>query len=454
MNREAERAVIGCLLLDNRAIEDIYELLTPEMFGDSIFGRLYYEFKCGYDNDYIVDVPVLQSKLEGSDIDKVVFNETMMEILEPGYIAFEIKKYAELISADYVTRRTQKILNDTKLTSDEIGEQIQELVAELENVNSKKTSNTQTIVEIVDEVAKTKFNDLRPDGITFGIDEFDEYVDLDGGDICIIAARPSVGKSAIAKQIAFNLAKKGLKVELFVLEMTKEQIYDRIVSTESGIELKRLRRGKSFVGNEKEKFERANNVLRKLGDRLIINDDIFKISEMKADMKRNHVDIGIIDYAQLIKPETHYKGNRYAEVGAISHSVKETAKSLNIPIVLLAQLNRVSEKTQTKEPTSSELRESGDFEQDASAIILMWNKNEERTLKGVKVDKNRNYKIGSFELEFDGKTMTFTSVNQYARKTPPKPPEKLEPEPQQEVVLGFNDDDFMELDINMEVPFT
>ena len=408
MNHEAEKAVIGILLMDNSEIKQIYGQISPEMFGDSMLGKIFYEIKAGYDKGYGVDIAVLESKISSEDIPKTIFLETLQEIIQYSPLSYELKNYAKIIKNEYRVKQANKIFSEIKLNSDEINNQLLEISASLDMLMSEQQYSTQSIAEIIDEYAPTKFNDLRPDGVKLGIGRLDEMVDLDPGDICIIAARPSVGKSVMAKQIAFNLARQGLKTEMFILEMTKEQTYDRMAATESGIELKRLRRAKAFLDDEKERFEKANERLRSLGDKLLINDNIYKVSEMLVDMKRNKVDVGIIDYAQLIKPESNYKGNRYAEVGAISHSLKEAAKKLQIPLIVLAQLNRTSEKTKDKEPSMSDLRESGDFEQDASVIILLWNMDEEdRTIKGMKIDKNRNDKLGKYELTLNVSTMCF-----------------------------------------------
>lgn len=426
MNHEAEKAVICLLIINNSDIEKIYDQLTPEMFGDQMFGKIFYEIKSGYDKGYGVDLAVLQSKIVADETTKAVFTEAIQEAISYSPMSFEIENYARLIKNEYRVREATRLLSDIKLNPDKINEQLLTLSTSLELLLSEQQYNTQNIAEIVNEYAPTKFNDNRPDGVKLGIKELDEIVDLDPGDICIIAARPSVGKSVIAKQIAFSLARRGLRTEMFILEMTKEQTYDRMAATESGIELKRLRRAKAFLEDEKERFERGNKRLKELGNKLLINDNLYKVSEMAADMKRNRVDVGIIDYAQLIKTEISYKGNRYAEVGAISHSIKETAKRLQIPMIVLAQLNRVSERNKDKEPSMSELRESGDFEQDASVIILMWNKDDEdRTIKGIKVDKNRNDKLGSFEMrlnpikmEFEGEYGFYPNQPEINEKTP------------------------------------
>jgi replicative DNA helicase len=223
----------------------------------------------------------------------------------------------------------------------------------------------------------------------------------------VIGARPSVGKSAFVTQIASYMCKQGKRVGFYNLEMQDKQIYERILAAESGIGLKRIKRALAFTGDERERFERANDNIKRLYQGLVVNTGAKKISDIRSESRHMNYDIIIIDYMQLILPEDRYKGNRFAEVGQISHEIKALAMELNIPIIALSQLNRVSVGKDTKEPTMAELRESGDVEQDASIIMLMWNLNEERTVKGLKVDKNRQGEVGKEKLNFEGHIMRF-----------------------------------------------
>jgi replicative DNA helicase len=252
------------------------------------------------------------------------------------------------------------------------------------------------------------FCDKSTNGVKFGIHGLDDMTGyLEGGDVIVIGARPSVGKSAFVIQVTNNMAKEGKKIAFYNLEMTEKQIYERYVSHISGIELTRLRRAIAYTDNEQELFDRANETIAKNYSNLTVITGSKSISEIRAECINKDYDIIIIDYLQLIIPDSSYRGNRFAEVGKISRDLKNLATELKIPIVALSQLNRVSESTETKEPTMGELRESGNVEQDASIIILMWNLNEERTLKGIKVDKNRQGKTGKIELKFDGSRMKF-----------------------------------------------
>ncbi len=312
------------------------------------------------------------------------------------------------------------ILSLHQINGSNVDDTIAELTKKLEGMQQVTTSGIMTASQMVDEFASQRFIPTRNQGMATGYKELDNILQgIDGGDMCIIAARPSVGKSALSTEIAINAAKSGKRVVLFNLEMSSEQVYDRLIAHESGIDLRRIRRALEFLGDEKERYERGNQSIKDMGDKMIVVDSINKVSEMTPYLKKVKADLAVIDYAQLIVPESSYRGNRYAEVGAISHSIKTMAKKLNIPIILLAQLNRVSQMSKDNEPTMSELREAGDFEQDASQIILVWNKTEDRRIKGVKVDKNRQGEVGKILMEFVGEGMTFRPTDDYEEEETP-----------------------------------
>ena len=237
---------------------------------------------------------------------------------------------------------------------------------------------------------------------------------LEGGDMIVIGARPGVGKSAFVTQITTALARSGKRVGFYNLEMQEKQVYERFVVAESGIGLTRLRRAVRFLGDEEERFRRANEVLEK-EDRIIITTGSKAMSEIRNESRHMGYDVIIIDYLQLLRADKTYRGNRYAEVGAISRAIKALAMELNIPIIALSQLNRVSENREGKEPTMAELREAGDIEQDASVILLMWNMSKDSSRKGIKIEKQRQGRTGKIVLRFNGDLMRFEETDETPR---------------------------------------
>ncbi len=175
----------------------------------------------------------------------------------------------------------------------------------------------------------------------------------------------------------------------------------------------RIRRAVKFLGDEEKRFKKANDALAGRSN-IVISTGAKTVSEIRAESRHMGFDVIVIDYLQLIRSDTFYRGNRVAEVGAISKAIKALAMELQIPIILLSQLNRASEGRETREPSMSELRESGDIEQDASVIILLWNMSEDdRSKKGCKIEKNRQGETGKMELRFDGDQMRFRDAGEW-----------------------------------------
>ena len=206
-----------------------------------------------------------------------------------------------------------------------------------------------------------------------------------------------------------HFSELGKRIGYFNLEMPENQIYERFVSAVSGIGLTRIKRAINFTGDEKPRFDRANEILE-TKDQIVVTTGSQTVNSIKSLCKNAGYDIIIVDYLQLIKPEGRYRGNRFAEVGEISHALKGIATDLNIPVIVLSQLNRASVGREDKEPTMSELRESGDIEQDASVIILLWNLDDEGKKKGCKIEKNRQGKTGTVKMEFNGDQMKFVEL--------------------------------------------
>ena len=403
MSYEAERDTIGCLLIDNEVIERVDGILSPEKFENATLGRVYYEVKQAYDKGQRVDERLICFQL--SDLDSDYVNQLLLDCYENATTSVFIEKYAKQVNDEYKARQLSNLLNmnpDAK----NIDEQLKNLCSSVEVLQSDRTSTQRTMKQLVKEHSANRFNENKKQGIKLGISELDNMLNgLDGGDVALICARPAVGKTAFLIQLARNVAGQGIGSHVFSLEMTNEQIYDRFIAHESGISLTRIRRGISYVNNEEELFTGANKRLEDLP--LFFNDDKYTVTDMRAELRKSGAKIAFIDYAQLIHPESYYKGNRVAEVGQISHALKQLAKDLDIPVVVLCQLNRVIDET--KEPSMNEIRESGDFEQDASIIMLLWNTKEDKTEKGIKVDKNRSGETGKFKMNYEGKTFTFST---------------------------------------------
>lgn len=417
MSYLAEENIIGSLLLDRSCMDDIYNVLSAEMFTSELLGRMYLEFQKGYDNRYDVNPAVIVQKLSGDVFPEQLIIDEIKNCTVNTTTSATVKSYADVIVSEYKARRLDNILGTIKVSPNDVSGQIGRIIASLEALQDGKSVASKALPDIVRENKDKYFIDNESEKTYIGFSRLDDLLGgLEGGDMIVIGARPAVGKSAFVTQITSNLADRGKKVGFYNLEMQEKQVYERFVVSQSGIGLTRLRRAKKFLGDEKERFDKANEVLEKK-DNIVITTGSKSVSEIRSESRHMGFDIIIIDYLQLLKSDKEYRGNRYAEVGAISKAIKALAMELNIPIIALSQLNRVSEARDTKEPTMAELREAGDIEQDASVIILMWNlSNDDKSKKGCKIEKQRQGKTGRIVLKFNGDLMRFEETGESVKE--------------------------------------
>lgn len=410
----AEKVIIGSLLLDNSCMPDIYNMLTPEMFTHEILAKAYKEFQKGYTRRYEVNIVTLHQKLESDSYSSEDIMSLLDDCSSSTVVSVDAKINAEVVANDYKAHKLNKLLKTIKVTPNNFQEQIGTILKELEALQTNTESTSQTLAEIVKENKGKYFKERTVKPLYLGFPKLDDLLGgLEGGDLIIIGARPAVGKSALVTQITSNLAKQGKKIGFYNLEMQSKQMYERFVISESGISLTRLRRAVKFLGDEKERFDKANETLEKAENIVITSTGSKSVSEIRSESRHMDYDIIIVDYLQLLKPETTYRGNRTAEVGEISRALKNLAMELKIPIIALSQLNRLSEGKETKEPTMSELREAGNIEQDASVIILLWNLNEnDRSKKGCKIEKQRQGENGKIVMNFNGSLMRFEETDE------------------------------------------
>ena len=403
----AEQGVIGCVLIDNNSLYDVYNKLKPEMFASDFAQDCYAEMIAMYDRGENVNILSLSQALESRKLDPNDIRACLKDCISSAPTSVMMKSYADSVIKMWRSRKAKELFYHISFAPKDIDNTIPEVLARLEELRGNKEVRSKSLKQIVKENKDNYFNEnVGKNLVKTGFYKLDDCLGgLEGGDITIIGARPGVGKSAIVTQIIGQMAKKGYRVGYFNLEMNESQVYERFVSRLAELSLTRVRRAKSFLGGEEEAFNKANEEMA--GYDVIISTGSKSVSEVKAESRHQRFDAIIIDYLQLIKADRKY-ANRASEVGDISKSIKGLASELHVPIILLSQLNRVSEQNETKEPTMAELRESGDIEQDASNIILMWNVSDKnRSFKGLKVEKQRQGETMKEGLQFDGEHMSF-----------------------------------------------
>ena len=413
-NNNIEDGIIGCILVEPESLFDVYDKITPDMFTTNFCKRVYETALSLYDRGKKFDATILANEMANEKSDSTVYANQFAKLISDCPGSWLIKGYTEKLIANYQSRRLNLLLKDVDTNPTTVNDAIGTLITKLEEIQGNEKVKSHTLAEIVDSNKENYFKDSsdKETNIKTGLDKLDECISFVGGDVTVIGARPSVGKSALATQIAKNVARQGKKVGYFNLEMVESQVYERLVASESNIPLVRIRKAKNFLGDEKNNFAKANEYLRKLN--IVVSTGSKSDLDIKAESRHQNFDLIIIDYLQLIRSHKKCESRR-VEVGEVSRGIKSLAMELNVPVILLSQLSRKSEYTQDKEPSMADLRETGDIEQDASTIILMWNLADEpeyKEFKGLKVDKNRQGELMTECLDFLGEKMTFIEAKE------------------------------------------
>ncbi len=407
----AEKSVIGALLMDAQSVTKVYDILEPYMFRNELRGRIYKEIIKAYDIGAPVNLVTLMQSLEAQQIPREITGREVKCCMDDTLTSAGIVSYAEDIVKDYKAHRLKETLSRLDITPADVEQQISELIHDLELMQKNEKNGSKRLSEIVGEYQGLYFKERSSQKLHTGFSRLDDITGgLERGDVIVIGARPAVGKSAFVTQIILQMAAEGGRVAFYNLEMSDKQIYERLLSNQSGIQLNRIRRSMNFLNDEQNRYERANKTLEKLD--IMISSGTKSVAEIRNECRHQELDCIIIDYLQLVKSDVRYQ-NRVSEVGAISKSIKALAMELNLPVIALSQLNRASEMKNNREPTMGELREAGDIEQDASIIILMWNPDaKDNSKKALKVDKNRQGERGQILYRFEGNQMRFIETDE------------------------------------------
>lgn len=405
---ETEKQIIGSILMDPDCISKVYGTLKPEMFTNKFYADTYQNMLAMYDMGEGISVVTLSNRLESKERPKANISKALMETVKETDSSVVIGHCADELINEYKSKQVQRLLGTVSYLPNDIDKSIGYLITELEAMRENRDSTCKTMKQIVEEYKGDYFCEKEKVGVKTGFYKLDDMFGvLEPGDVTVIAARPGVGKSAIVTQIIGQMAECGKNVAYFNLEMGESQVYERFLSRLAELELVRVRRAKQFLKDEESRFEKANERLSNYS--VTISTGSKKLSEIKNICRNQKFDVIVIDYLQLIEPDRQ-NANRAVEVGYLSGGIKNLANSINPKphVIILSQLNRSSERTETKEPELSELRESGNIEQDVSNAILLWNLQKDNyKAKGLKVAKNRMGVCGKLGYEFDGEHMMF-----------------------------------------------
>ena len=425
---EAEQSVLGSMLIDSRCVNDVVGLLRPADFfiqtNRDIYETIYEMFSYSQTID---PVTVLNKMRERGVFDEKASSKYIRELMEITPTAANVVRYAQIVRDQALLRSLStaadeiiSIVRDGAGTAQEILEAAEKKIYAIRrgNTNESLEHIGTIILKVFDRLTELSESDSDISGLSTGLVDLDKFINgLNKSDLMLLAARPAMGKTSLALNIALNVAKKYPKktVAFFSLEMSKEQLVTRLLSNESFVDNKKLTTGQLTV-EEWTKIGIASSALSRTDIRVDDNPSL-SVAEMNAKCRRiDDLGLVVIDYLQLMTSagtKTAANENRQQIVSDISRSLKIMAKELNVPILCLSQLSRANESRQDKRPMLSDLRESGAIEQDADEVLFIYrddyyNKNStEQNVAEVIVAKNRHGEVGTVKLQWLPQFTTF-----------------------------------------------
>ncbi|HUD06803.1 MAG TPA: replicative DNA helicase [Candidatus Saccharimonadales bacterium] len=437
---DAEASLLGAILIDSDAIVKIADIIKVEDFYDERHRLIYEAAYTLYDKHSPIDVLTLSNQLNDSKLLETIGGSAYLtELTNFVPTASHVNNYAEIVAQKALRRRLIKASQDIAGFSYDESSSIQELIEGAESrifdVSQKHVKQDLVSLESVlsdsfdrlDELHKNK-GQLR--GVPTGYKDLDDTLaGLQQSDLLVLAARPSIGKTALALNIAHNVALQSkLPVLIFSLEMSKEQLVDRMLAMTAGVNAFNLR-----TGNLTDKdFEKISHAMGVLSEAKIFIDDTpgITVSELRTKARREahskKLALIIVDYLQLMSGGSKFggEGNRVQEISEISRGLKGIARELNLPVMALSQLNRSVENRSPQIPQLADLRESGSIEQDADVVAFLYREDfynpesDRKNLVDVLIKKHRNGPTRNLELYFDTEKQRFKSVDTKHTETP------------------------------------
>lgn len=444
-NIEAEKSVIGAMFLSKVALQKAIESLNNDSFFLDKHGKLFDCLKDLYNKGVAVDLTTVVDELKNKKIlNEIGGVEYLTEILDETPTSANVEYYIDIVNDKSILRNLITTATDIVSLGYDVTSPVAETLDKAESrildvVKNRKSSEFKMMPEVLTDVQANlemlANNKGKISGLSTGLFDLDKITNgFHENELIILAARPAMGKTALALNMATNIALNEKKsVIIFTLEMRAEQLVSRMISATGQIEANKLQNGNLL----NDDWKRVNEAMSQLGEANIYIDDSpgVTIGDIKAKSRRvSSIDSNLgaifIDYLTLISTTNKYAGNRQQEVSEISRALKTLALELKIPVICLAQLSRTPELREDKRPILSDLRESGSIEQDADIVAFIYrddyyhpeNKLDDNMSKTeVIVRKNRSGNIGTAEVLFKKNTVSFLNY-----KKDNKEGEKLE----------------------------
>ncbi len=431
---DAERSVLGALMLDKNAVIKVTDILTADDFYHPTHRFIYEATEDLFGHGEPIDILTVSDKLKSKKhLKEIGGADYLTELVSSVPTSAHIEHYANIV-------REKRVRRDLISASSEISEEafnryeFEDLLDLIEQkiFGISQRSRTQKFISVKEELpaAYERLEKLhRGDkdtlrGVPTNFTQLDSLLSgLQKSDLILLGARPSYGKTALALDIARQAALSGLSVGVFSLEMSREQVTDRIIAAQAQIPLWRLRTGRL---NDDLEFSLVQQALDELSKANMFIDDTpspttLQMRSMARRLQIEHgLDLIVVDYLQLVQPRTS-SDNVVQQVTEISRGLKTLARELNVPVLALSQLSRDVDKREVKIPRLSDLRESGSLEQDADVVLFIHRKDriqsdlpeEEQNLVEIIIAKHRNGPLGTAQLRFDPEKVTFLNIDKY-----------------------------------------
>ncbi len=415
---EAERAVIGAMLMDADAIVTASEIIGSDDFYQRQYGILFDVMTELYGEDKPVDLVTLQERLKNKDVPPELTSvEFISGIVNDVPLSANVKYYAETVAEKALLRRmikaNEEIANTCYLGKEPLDQILEDTEKKIFDLLQKKSADDfvpirDVVLSVIDKIELAAKHKGTVTGLATGFYDLDYKTSgFQPSDLILVAARPSMGKTAFVLNLAQYIAVKNkVPTAIFSLEMSKDQLVNRLLSMESKVDSQLIRTGNLSANDWEKLIESAGDISKAP---LIIDDTPgISISELRSKCRKfkleNDLGLVIIDYLQLMSGGSKRTDSRQQEISEISRSLKALAREINAPVIALSQLSRACETRPDHRPILSDLRESGAIEQDADVVMFIYrddyyNKDtDKKNISEIIIAKQRNGPIGTVEL--------------------------------------------------------
>lgn len=430
-NLDAEKSLLGAVLIDEETLADISEHVKPKDFYDKRHATIFGGMTRLYERHKPVDLLTLSEELKKKDeLDIVGGSAYLTELTNYVPTAAHAEAYAEMVALKAVRRRLIKassMISELGYDEDNSTQELLEKAeAELFSVSDQSLKQDLVSIETILNDSFDRMEELHRNkgalrGVRTGYRDLDNMTaGLQRSDLIILAARPAMGKTTLVTNLAYNVATVAKQAVLFFsLEMSKEQLVDRMLADASGVDAWNIRTGNL----SDEDFSKLSDAMGEMAEAPIFIDDTPGVSvlEMRTKARRvahdQPIGLIIIDYLQLMQGSGKNDGNRVQEVSEISRGLKLIARELNVPVIALSQLSRSVESRSPQIPQLADLRESGSIEQDADIVMFIYREayynpeTERENITDLIIAKHRNGPVGKVELYFHPERLRFMSLD-------------------------------------------